>query len=90
MRSTFAIFVLTANIACLGIARTSFGSALDFRYICPIGGYRMRLGKANRANPFALRSTFAIFVLSADIASASLPIKGQEYGWDSRPKFHAP
>ena len=26
------------------------------------GEYRMRLGRANRASPFALRSTFAIFV----------------------------
>ena len=47
----------------LGIARTPFGSALGFCVYLTFGEYRMRLGRANRASPFALRSTFAIFDL---------------------------
>ena len=47
----------------LGIVQAKFGSALDFRYICPIGEYRMRFGNDNQTSLLPLRSPFAIFDL---------------------------
>ena len=69
-----------ANVAALR-ANVSKGSGVRlsaclavclFSLYLTFGEYRMRLGRANRASPFALRSTFTIFARAADMASEML------------------
>ena len=69
----FRYICFSANIGCV-----SAEQIVQARLLCarlslylPFSEYRMRLGRANRASPFALRSTFAIFAFQRILGCVS-------------------